>query len=165
MQISNCCPQTLILKQVNHSGSGLNLVVLDACRNNPFGGRGLKSVASGLAEMTIPRGTLISYATQPGGVARDGPPGQNSPYAFSFAQTLVTPGLDILRTFNRVGVLVGKMTHQEQTPWVASSPIDGDYFLAGRTSCSRIARTRTCATHDRGQRAATTCARDAKFTA
>jgi TPR repeat protein len=124
-------PADLILKQVNHSGSGLNLVILDACRNNPFGGRGLKSAASGLAEMTIPRGTLISYATQPGGVARDGPPGQNSPYALSLAKTLVTPGLDILRTFNRVGVLVGKMTHQEQTPWVASSPIDGDYFLAG----------------------------------
>lgn len=125
-------PADLVLKQMDRRGSGLNLVILDACRNSPFGGRGLKSVTAGLAEMSVPRGTLISYATQPGGVARDGPPGADSPFSRALADTLTLPGFDILRAFNRVGVLVGKATHQEQVPWVATSPIDGDYFLAGK---------------------------------
>lgn len=124
-------PADLVLKQMDSRGSGLNLVILDACRNSPFGGRGLRSVSTGLAEMSVPRGTLISYATQPGGVARDGPPGKDSPFTRALADTLVVPGLDILHAFNQVGVLVGKATSQEQVPWVAASPIDGDYYLAG----------------------------------
>jgi hypothetical protein len=47
-----------------------NLVILDACRNNPFGSRGLRSSDGGLAQMRAPEGTLISYATQPGNVAQ-----------------------------------------------------------------------------------------------
>ena len=48
-----------------------NMVLLDACRNNPFGGRGLRATEGGLAQMRAPEGTLISYATQPGNVALD----------------------------------------------------------------------------------------------
>jgi uncharacterized caspase-like protein len=69
----------LILHQMEESGSKLNIVMLDACRNTPFGGRGLRSAASGLAQMQAPTGTLISYATQPGNVAADGANG-HSPY-------------------------------------------------------------------------------------
>ena len=69
----------LVLSQMEGSGTKLNLVILDACRNNPFGGRGLRATDPGLAQMRAPEGTLISYATQPGNVAKDGADG-NSPY-------------------------------------------------------------------------------------
>ena len=62
----------LVLRQMEGSGTRLNLVFLDACRNNPFGGRGLRAIDSGLAQMRAPEDTLISFATQPGSVAQDG---------------------------------------------------------------------------------------------
>ena len=68
----------LVLRQMEGAGTKLNIVILDACRNNPFGGRGLRGSEGGLAQMRAPEGTLISYATQPGNVARDGA-GGNSP--------------------------------------------------------------------------------------
>jgi len=59
------------------SGTRLNLVILDAWRNNPFGGRGLRASGGGLAQMQAPEGTLISYATQPGNVVQDGDDGHS----------------------------------------------------------------------------------------
>jgi len=53
----------LVLRQMQGAGTRLNLVILDACRNNPFGGRGLRASGGGLAQMRAPEGTLISYAT------------------------------------------------------------------------------------------------------
>ena len=70
---------TLVLRQMEGAGTKLNLLILDACRNNPFAARGLRSTSGGLAQMRAPEGTLISYATQPGNVAQDGGDG-NSPY-------------------------------------------------------------------------------------
>jgi len=77
----------LVLNQMQGSGTRLNLVVLDACRNNPFGGRGLRSSEGGLAQIRAPEGTLISYATQPGNVAQDGDDG-HSPYTKALAGTI-----------------------------------------------------------------------------
>jgi uncharacterized caspase-like protein len=65
----------LVLRQMQGSGTRLNLVILDACRNNPFGSRSLRASDGGLAQMRAPEGTLISYATQPGNVAQDGSDG------------------------------------------------------------------------------------------
>ena len=62
----------LVLKQMNGAGTRLNLVILDACRNNPFGVLGDRAVQGGLAQMRAPEGTMISFATQPGNVAADG---------------------------------------------------------------------------------------------
>ena len=121
----------VVLRQMEQANSSLNLIILDACRNNPFGGRGLRGIATGLAEMRIPRGTIISYATQPGGVARDGPAGGDSPYSAALAEALQTSGIDVFRMFNLVGLKVRQATGQTQTPWVSSSPIDGEFYLAG----------------------------------
>ncbi|MGO8866604.1 MAG: caspase domain-containing protein [Alphaproteobacteria bacterium] len=120
----------LVLKVMEGANSKLNLVILDACRNNPFGGRGLRDVGGGLAQMRAPRGTLISYATQPGNVASDGGPGsRDSPYALALAETLRVPGLELLETFNKVGVVVDRQTSGVQRPWVASSPIEGSFYF------------------------------------
>ena len=120
----------LVLRQMEGSGTKLNLVILDACRNNPFGGRGLRGTDSGLAQIRAPEGTLLSFATQPGNVALDGS-GSNSPYTTALAQTIQKPGLDVFRTFNEVGLLVKRATGGAQQPWVSSSPIDGSFYFVG----------------------------------
>jgi hypothetical protein len=131
----------LVLRQMEGAGTRLNIVILDACRNNPFGGRGLvvgraqdastvrlRDTSSGLAQMQAPEGTLISFATQPGSVAQDGASG-NSPYADALARQMRRPGLDIFQTFNQVGLMVKRETGGVQLPWVSTSPIDGSFYF------------------------------------
>ena len=118
----------LVLRQMESAGTKLNLVILDACRNNPFGGRGLRASDGGLAQMRAPEGTLISFATQPGNVAQDGTEG-NSPYTKALAQILRKPGLGIFDTVNEVGLIVKRATGGAQEPWFSSSPIDGSFFF------------------------------------
>jgi uncharacterized caspase-like protein len=121
----------LVLRQMEGSGTRLNLVILDACRNNPFGGRGLRSTGAGLATMQAPEGTLISFATQPGNIALDGN-ASNSPFTRALADTIRKPGLGLFDAFNAVGLEVKKSTGGAQQPWVSSSPIGGNFFFAGR---------------------------------
>jgi hypothetical protein len=118
----------LVLRQMQGSGTRLNMVILDACRRNPFGARGLRSADGGLAQMRAPEGTLISYATQPGSVAQDGGDG-HSPYTKALATTIKKAGLDIFQTFNQVGLTVKRETGGSQQPWVSSSPIDGSFYF------------------------------------
>ena len=125
----------VVLSQMEGSGTKLNLLILDACRNNPFGGRGLRSADAGLAQIRAPEGTLISYATQPGNVAKDGT-GANSPYTTALAQTIRRGGLDIFQTFNEVGILVKRTTGGDQQPWVSSSPIDGSFYFTAPPTAS-----------------------------
>jgi hypothetical protein len=129
----------LVLRQMQGSGTKLNMVILDACRNNPFGARGLRSADGGLAQMRAPEGTLISYATQPGSVAQDGGDG-HSPYTKALATTIKQTGLDIFQTFNQVGLAVKRETGGSQQPWVSSSPIDGTfYFVAPAAAGPKVA--------------------------
>ena len=118
----------LVLNQMQGSGTRLNLVILDACRNNPFGGRGLRSSEGGLAQIRAPEGTLISYATQPGSIAQDGSDG-HSPYTTALATTIKRADLDIFQTFNEVGLEVKRSTGGSQQPWLSSSPIDGRFYF------------------------------------
>jgi hypothetical protein len=142
---------TLVLRQMEGAGARLNLVVLDACRNNPFGGRGLvvgrgsdretvrlRDTASGLRQMQAPEGTLISFATQPGSVARDGIDG-HSPYSKALAETIRRPGLGIFDVFNEVGLQVKRATGGGQQPWVSSSPIDGTFYFVPGTGAQQQA--------------------------
>jgi uncharacterized caspase-like protein len=119
----------LVLRQMETAGSKLNIVILDACRNNPFGGRGLRASGGGLAQMQAPQGTLISYATQPGNVALDGGNG-HSPYTQALADEMRQPGERVLDVFNAVGLAVDKATNGRQQPWVASSPLEGNFYFA-----------------------------------
>ncbi|WP_245214683.1 caspase family protein [Pararoseomonas indoligenes] len=127
----------LVLKQMQFARTKLNILILDACRNNPFGGRGLRSSSGGLAEMRAPQGTLIAYATQPGNVAQDGA-GANSPFSSALAATLVQPGLDVFRLFNQVGLAVKRETAGDQQPWVSSSPIEGEFFFAAAPGAGAV---------------------------
>ena len=128
----------LVLRQMEGAGTRLNLVLLDACRNNPFAARGFRALQGGLAEMRAPEGTLISYATQPGNVAADGT-GANSPYTTALASSMQQPGLDIFRLFNQVGLEVKRSTGGSQQPWVSTSPIDGLFSFTGDTPSVQVA--------------------------
>jgi len=116
----------LVLDYLEQAGSKLNIIILDACRDNPF--KGFRSTRGGLAMMTSPTGTLIGYATAPGTVAYDGP-GENSPYTKHLLQAMSSPGLRIEDVFKqaRVGVMVE--TGNKQVPWESSSLI-GDFYFA-----------------------------------
>lgn len=120
-----------LLQEMEDSRTGLNILVLDACRNNPFGGRGIRESGAGLAQMRAPKGSIIVYATQPGNIAQDGPSGQNSPFAKALASALADSDLDLFGTFNEVGLMVANATGGEQQPWISSSPISGRFCFKG----------------------------------
>ena len=126
-----------ILDQMEKSGTRINLLLLDACRDNPFSDRGVRSTTGGLAQMQAPAGTLISFATQPRSVARDGDDG-HSPYTSALAATMQRPGFGLFKTFNEVGLAVEKATHGAQLPWVASSPISGSFYFAGKPAPAAV---------------------------
>jgi tetratricopeptide (TPR) repeat protein len=120
-----------ILDQLEKSGTRINLVLLDACRDNPFSGQGVHSTSRGLAQMPAPVGTLISFATQPRSVSLDGTDG-HSPYTRALADAMQRPGSGLFKTFNEVGLAVAKATQGQQIPWVSSSPISGNFYFAGK---------------------------------
>ena len=114
-----------VLARMERAGNRLNVVILDACRNNPFEGK--RGASQGLAQMNAPSGTLIAYAAAPKQVAADGE-GENSPYTAALAEALVVPGLKIEDVFKRVRVAVEEATNGEQTPWENSS-LRGDFYF------------------------------------
>lgn len=121
----------VVLEQIAASGSDVNLVVLDACRNNPFERR-FRSTGGGLAQINAPKGTLIAYATAPGKVAADGA-GRNGLYTSKLVEAIKTPGIPLEEVFKRVRIEVSRESKDEQTPWEASSLVGNFYFLGPTT--------------------------------
>ncbi len=112
-----CVGMSDILDRLEKSGTRINLVLLDACRDNPFNGQGAHSTSGGRAQMPAPVGTLISFATQPRRVSLDGIDG-HSPYARALVDAMQRPGSGLFKTFNEVGLAVAKATQGQQIPWV-----------------------------------------------
>ena len=117
-----------VLQAMEEAGNRLNMVILDACRNNPFEAS-YRSAAQGLVRMDAPSGTLIAYSTSPGNVATDGE-GRNSPYTRALARAMRTPGLMVEEAFKQVRVRVMDRTNDEQVPWESSS-LTGSFSFAG----------------------------------
>ena len=116
---------------------GMNVVILDACRNNPFSGteivgpdgRRLKfrgAAQSGLARVEAPLGTMIAFSTAPDGVALDNPQEKNSLFTKHLLQHMQSPGLPVEMLFKRVRVAVSEETNRVQVPWESSS-LTGDF--------------------------------------
>ncbi|MEZ5428579.1 MAG: caspase domain-containing protein [Pyrinomonadaceae bacterium] len=108
-----------VLAQMEASQNPMNIVILDACRNNPFS-RSFRSQSQGLAQMDAPSGTIIAYATAPGSVASDGP-GRNGLYTQELLKNIRTSNLGIEEVFKRVRISVLSSTEGKQTPWESSS--------------------------------------------
>ncbi|MGE0884359.1 MAG: caspase family protein [Blastocatellales bacterium] len=122
----------LVLEQMKRPREGMNIVILDACRDNPF--RGWRSTEGGLAAVNAPRGTLIAYATAPGHMAADGDGTKNSPYSAALLNQIRQPNINLLRMFERVRVEVRTSTKEQQTPWESTNLINGSqFYLAGKT--------------------------------
>jgi hypothetical protein len=114
---------TEIVEAMASAHNGLNIVILDACRNNPMDPNG----AHGLSRIDSNASLFVSYATSPGAVALDGA-GNNSPYTKYLSQSIATPNLDIEDTFKRTLKGVYQDTRGEQVPWI-SSTFFGDFIF------------------------------------
>ena len=120
-----------VLRQMASARNRTNIVILDACRNNPF--EALPALdESGLAEMKAPTGTFLSYATAPGAVALDGT-GGNSPFSAALAVAMRSENTPIEQIFKQVRVEVIAETGGAQTPWDTSSLTREFVFRAGET--------------------------------
>ncbi len=108
--------------------SRAKIIVLDACRDNPFSKHPL--AASGLAEITAPVGTFIAFSTAPGKTAEDGE-GENSPYVTSLLKAMAVPGRKIEEVFKEVRSRVNEETKGGQIPWEATS-LEVDFFFKPR---------------------------------
>lgn len=106
----------------------LNLVFLDACRNNPYT-RSFRSTEGGLAKVNAPSGTMISFATRPGSVARDGD-GKNGLYTQNLLTAMDVPNLPIEQVIKRVVSKVKQASNGTQEPWIEGS-IEGDFYFRG----------------------------------
>jgi len=119
-----------ILKQMEFARNGLNIVILDACRVNPYS-RGFRSAQNGLANMDAPTGSILAYATAPGTVAYDGRfdgRGDNSPYAGALAEAMLMPNTPVETVFKKVRISVINETDEKQVPWESSSLI-GEFMF------------------------------------
>ncbi len=126
----------IILSEMSNAGNNLNIIILDACRDNPFG-RKFRSVSRGLAIISdAPKGTFITYSTSPGHVAADGS-GRNSPYTESLIHHMNTPGLPIEEVFKKVRQDISKKTNGQQVPWELSS-LEGQFFFNPKMSKSSL---------------------------
>jgi len=124
-----------VLDTLQQSRNALNVVVLDACRDNPFswsrsGSRGL-SVVGGQ-----PTGSIVAYATSAGSVALDGT-GRNGVFTQELLKHLSTPELEIKDVFNRTGKAVGTVTSGKQVPAVYNQFFDTAY-LAGTVAAAAV---------------------------
>ena len=125
-----------ILSQMQFAGNAVNLVFLDACRNNPLT-RSFRSGSRGLARVDAPRGSFVGYSTAPGDVSVDGE-SSNSPYALALVEELNTPGISIEEAHRAVRGKVLAATNQRQTPWDSSS-LTGPVVLKQVTMVAPIA--------------------------
>ncbi|MEK9967563.1 MAG: caspase family protein [Ferrovibrio sp.] len=103
-----------------------NIVILDACRNNPFQ-RSFRSTSNGLAAISAPTGTLIAYATAPGSVASDGD-SANGIYTSELARAIRQPGISMEEAFKNARSGVIQRTQGKQTPWESSSVVGNFKF-------------------------------------
>jgi TPR repeat protein len=131
--------------QQEMEGSGrVNIIILDACRNNPFADRltqsGRAAPSRGLGRIDATgEGSLIVYSTQPNNVALDGA-GRNSPFTAALLKHVITPGIEVRQMLSRVRGDVLAATERRQTPWDSSS-LTGDIYLAGAPVAQALAAT------------------------
>lgn len=122
-----------MMRRMENARNRMNIIILDACRDNPFAeNRSFfrsMTINRGLARITrAPSGTYIAFATAPGSVASDGPPGKHGLYTQALIEVIKTPGLKIEDIFKRVRTQVRRKSQGSQIPWDNSS-IEGDFYF------------------------------------
>ena len=110
--------------------SRMRIVLLDACRDNPF--PGVNDAGRGLAIVDAPSGSIVGYSTAPGTQALDGS-GEHSPYLQSFLNRAIEPNVPIEQLFKRIRLDVAGSTAGKQVPWESSS-LTSDFYFFGDTA-------------------------------
>ncbi len=108
-----------LLKALEFARAKVNVVILDACRDNPFKAAS-RGMSRGLARVDAPAGSIVAYSTAPGQVAQDGSTA-NSPYAEALAKHIATPGLVLEEVFRNVRIDVSLSSNGAQVPWEETS--------------------------------------------
>jgi formylglycine-generating enzyme required for sulfatase activity len=111
----------LLHERMQERRSRLSLLILDACRDNPF--RTSRSATQGWATMRMAKGSLLAFATAPGAVASDGPRGVNGLFTKYLLEALREPGLKLNDVFDRVREKVDAESDGKQTPFTVSGVI------------------------------------------
>ncbi|MDM8515784.1 SUMF1/EgtB/PvdO family nonheme iron enzyme [Desulfobacterales bacterium HSG16] len=117
-----------VLSKMESAGNSVNIMILDACRNNPYS-RSWRSVKTGLAPMRAPEGTKIIYATRPGKVAADGK-NNNSPFTQSLIREMKKPGLELEHLIKKVAISVRNATNKKQSVWQEGVILNDFYFAS-----------------------------------
>jgi len=155
----SCVDLTALMQGINKAANPMNVVVLDACRDNPFGsaasadGRGLArpdapaaaatqrggtATGPGLSQMDAPQGTLLAYATAPGNVASDGD-GTNGLYTEHLLREILRPEAKIEDIFKRVRLQVRRRTNGRQIPWESTS-LEEDFYFVPPQALAQVAQ-------------------------
>jgi len=134
-----------VLSEMENANNGFNIVILDACRNNPLASQ-FRSASRGLTRINAPRGTLVAFATGPGEAAEDGK-GRNGTFTKYFLEALKISDISIEQTFKTVLKNVDKETKGRQTPWVSSSFTGDFYFNTSLASVNQASMEQSTATN------------------
>jgi len=133
-----CVDLTTLLSALRRAANPLNVIILDACRDNPFGG--LVGVDQrGLSQVDAPTSTLLAYATAPGNVASDGE-GVNGLYTEYLLKEIVVPDAKVEDVFKRVRLQVRRRSNGKQIPWESTSLEDDFYFLPPKALSAQAAQ-------------------------
>ncbi|SKC39125.1 caspase family protein [Ohtaekwangia koreensis] len=125
-----CINASTILRVMEYSNNRINVIILDACRNNPFRSFS-RSDEKGITKMDPPKGakqgSIIAFATAPGDVASDGE-GRNGLYTSKLLKYMNTPELTLEEVFKKVRIEVSTESAGRQIPWENNS-LTGDFFF------------------------------------
>ena len=126
-----CVNAGRVLARMEDANNRVNIIILDACRDNPFERSWSRSASGrGLAKMDAPKGSIIAYATEPGNTASDGP-GRNGLYTEALLNEMQTPGIIIEKVFRQARIKVIERSGERQTPWESTS-LTGDFYFLDR---------------------------------
>jgi TolB-like protein/Flp pilus assembly protein TadD len=124
----NCVRADRVLGKMEDAKSKINLVILDACRDNPFERSWTRAARGrGLATMTAPVGSIIAFATAPESTASDGS-GKNGLYTSGLLAYMNEPGITAIQMFQKVTAYVLRKSNNQQLPWLSTS-LTGDFYL------------------------------------
>ncbi len=126
-------PVDMIINKMENSHNRLNIIVLDACRNDPFNRGG-----GGLAQINNAKGMYIAFATGPGEVASDGRSGRNGLFTKYLIKYINQPNLTLNEVFDKTRTSVHQESDEKQLPWTSSSVIGSFYFQADAASSSPL---------------------------
>lgn len=128
-----CVHAGQILSKMEGAGTAVNIVILDACRNNPFARNWRSAGQQGLAEVKeVPKGSIISYAADAGEVADENPRERNGLYTKHLLENLHNPDLEIRDVFMNTRIAVARATNDKQMP-AAYDKLLGRFYLARRS--------------------------------